>query len=269
MSSSTPTAVAPSPSKSGRLRKLPEPWPGKLIVVEGIDGSGKSTQLDLLRKWLISKGYCVYHSEWNSSPLVREITKRAKEGRLLSPISFSLIHAADFADRLERSIVPALKAGAVVLADRFCYTAFARDVVRGVSPEYVRHLYAIAPEPTEKFYFQVPLEEALRRILSGRAELNYYEAGMDLRLSEDIFTSFRIFQGRLLDTYSQIVKEHDLTVVDATLPLTKQQQIIRRAVEPHLEGVLRAPPAVLREIFREEAVAGLYLRELLDRQRKG
>jgi dTMP kinase len=109
--------------------------PGKLFVVEGIDGSGKSTQLDLLHKWLTSQGYCVYFSEWNSSPLVRETTKYGKANRLLSPITFSLIHAADFADRFERSILPPLRAGAIVLADRFIFTAFARDVARGIDPE--------------------------------------------------------------------------------------------------------------------------------------
>lgn len=252
-------------TRSGRYRRLAEPLPGRLIIVEGIDGSGKSTQLDLLRKWLISKGYCVYLSEWNSSPLVKEITKRAKDQRMLSPLSFSMIHAADFTDRLERAILPALQAGAVVLADRYMYTAFARDVVRGVHPDYVRRLYAIAVEPAVKLYFQVPLEEALRRILMGRPELNWYEAGMDLRLSEDIFTSFRIFQGRLLEEYARIVGEFDLTVIDATLPLVKQQQIVRRAVEREVKDCLKAPPAVLREIFREEAVGGLYLQELLER----
>src|SRR5689334_20650590 len=114
--------------------------PGKLFVVEGIDGSGKSTQLDLLRKWITSMGYCAYFSEWNSSPLVRDTTKYGKANRLLSPLTFSLIHAADFADRLERTILPPLRAGAIVLADRYIYTAFARDAARGLDREYVRHM---------------------------------------------------------------------------------------------------------------------------------
>src|SRR5207344_1306641 len=105
-------------------------FPGKLFIVEGIDGSGKSTQIALLQKWLESEGYVTFFSEWNSSPLVREVTKRGKKKRMLTPMTFSLIHATDFADRTEHHIIPPLKAGAVVLADRYVYTAFARDVVR-------------------------------------------------------------------------------------------------------------------------------------------
>ena len=125
-----------------------EDYPGKLIVVEGIDGSGKSTQLDLLNKWLLSQGYCAYFSEWNSSPLVRETTRYGKAKRLLSPLTFSLIHAADFADRLERAILPPLRAGALVLADRYIYTAFARDAARGMDRDFVRQVYRFAPTPT-------------------------------------------------------------------------------------------------------------------------
>jgi len=159
--------------------------PGRLVIVEGIDGSGKSTQLDLVRKWIVAQGYCATFSEWNSSPLVRSTTKFGKDERLLSPMTFSLIHAADFADRLVRTILPPLRAGAVVLTDRYIYTAFARDVARGIDPDYVRRIYRFAPKPSAAFYFRVPLDEALRRILMGRPELKYYEAGMDLGLSDD------------------------------------------------------------------------------------
>ena len=115
------------------MATLPDgtPLPGKLFIVEGIDGSGKSTQLDLLHKWLVSEGYLVVFTEWNSSPLVRRTTQRGKRDRLLTPLTFSLIHAADLADRMERQVIPALKAGAIVLADRYIYTAFARDGARG------------------------------------------------------------------------------------------------------------------------------------------
>ena len=135
--------------------------PGKLFVVEGIDGSGKSTQLDLLRKWLIASGYCVAFSEWNSSPIVSRTTKRGKKKKLLTPTTFSLIHAADFAHRLHRQMLPALKAGAIVLADRYMYTALTRDVVRGADPEWVREVYSFAVTPTVALYFRVPLEESL------------------------------------------------------------------------------------------------------------
>ena len=136
-------------------------YPGRLVIVEGIDGSGKSTQLNLLSQWLQGEGYPVVFSEWNSSPIVRETTRRGKRRKILSPLTFSLIHATDFSDRIEREIVPFLKAGAIVLADRYVYTAFARDVVRGVDPRWVRSLYRFAVVPTMAFYFRVPLEVAL------------------------------------------------------------------------------------------------------------
>jgi dTMP kinase len=147
---------------------------GRLFVVEGIDGSGKSTQLSLLHRWLESEGHPVVSSEWNSSPLVKKVTRRGKKKKLLTPMTFSLIHATDFADRTEHQIVPPLKAGSVVLADRYMYTAFARDATRGVNREWVRELYGFAVKPTVAFYFRVPLDEAMRRHRSGRAELKFY-----------------------------------------------------------------------------------------------
>ncbi len=237
--------------------------PGKLFIVEGIDGSGKSTQLDLLNKWLIGQGYCVAFSEWNSSPLVKETTKLGKKKQLLTPTSFSLIHAADLADRTERQILPALKAGAIVLADRYIYTAFARDVARGVSPTWVRKVYAFAVRPTVAFYFRVPLEESLRRILDGRPQLKFYEAGMDLGLSDDPQESFALFQKRILDEYEKMVDEFGLTVIDATLPLTEQQEMVREIIKPLLAGALRVQPSAWREVLAAEEVYGRYLDEVL------
>jgi len=233
--------------------------PGKLFVVEGIDGSGKSTQLDLLHKWLTAQGYCVYFSEWNSSPLVRETTKYGKANRLLSPITFSLIHAADFADRFERTILPPLRAGAIVLADRFIFTAFARDAARGMDPEFVRRIYRFASKPTAAFYFRVPLKVALDRILSGRPQLKFYEAGMDLGLSEDPYQSFEIFQGRIFNQYEQMIPEFGLQVIDATLPIAEQQARVRKLVEPHLKGVLRVPVLPHADVLRREGLSGRYL----------
>lgn len=237
--------------------------PGKLFIVEGIDGSGKSTQLDLLRKWLIGQGYCVAFSEWNSSPLVRSTTKKGKKKQMLTPSSFSLIHAADFADRLERLILPALKAGAIVLADRYIYTAFGRDVARGVSPGWVRKVYAFAVKPTVAFYFHVPLEESLQRILGGRPQLKFYEAGMDIGLSDDPYESFALFQGRILDEYDKMVDEFGLTVIDATLPLVEQQELVREIITPLLSGALRAEPSAWREVLAAESMYGRYLDEVL------
>jgi dTMP kinase len=217
----------------------PNQYPGRLFIVEGIDGSGKSTQLSLLADWLRSEGYPVLFSEWNSSPIVKQTTSRGKKRMLLSPLTFSLIHATDFADRMEREVLPALKAGAVVLADRYVYTAFARDVTRGVDPVWVRSLYRFAVTPTQTFYFRTPLEVALRRILAGRPRLKFYEAGMDLGLATDIQQSYRLFQSHILDEYENLVSEFGLGVMDATKPVEAQQRILRRAIEPHLVGIRR------------------------------
>ncbi len=205
-------------------------YPGKLIIVEGIDGSGKSTQLHLLNRWLISEGYNVFFSEWNSSPLVKSTTKLGKKKKSLTPTTFSLIHATDFADRTEHQIIPALKAGAIVLADRYMYTAFARDVARGVDPEWVRNLYSFAVIPDIAFYFRVPLDISLDRILTGRAQLKYYEAGMDIGVSNDPVESFKIFQERIMCQYEAMVEEFGLTVMDATKSIEEQQQIVRDIV---------------------------------------
>jgi dTMP kinase len=210
-----------------------------LFVVEGIDGSGKSTQLLLLQKWLESEGYVVYFSEWNSSPLVRDVTKRGKKKKMLTPMTFSLIHATDFADRTEHHIIPPLKAGAVVLADRYVYTAFARDVVRGVSPQWVRQLYDFAVKPTVGFYFRTPLEIAMKRILGGRNAIKYYEAGMDMGLSDDVEESFRMFQAHIIEEYEKMVSEFGLVVIDATRSIEEQQAEVRQLVSNALTGTKR------------------------------
>ena len=211
-------------------------YPGKLFIVEGVDGSGKSTQISLLRKWLDAEGYPVFFTEWNSSELVKETTKEAKKKNILTPTTFSLLHATDFADRLNYQITPPLKAGFIVLADRYAYTAFARDVVRGVSPRWVRNLYDFAPKPDISFYFDVPIETACQRILSGRTELKFHEAGMDLGFSTDSKESFRIFQGKIMDEYKKMVQEFSLTTVDATLDIHRQQEIVREKVMEQLKG---------------------------------
>ncbi len=214
-------------------------FPGKLFVVEGMDGSGKTTQLTLLHQWLQAEGYGTVFSEWNSSPLVREITKRGKKRKMLTPSTFCLIHATDFADRMEHNIIPLLKAGAVVLCDRYIYTAFARDVGRGMDPKWVRELYGFAVKPTVAFYFRIPLEVAMKRLLDSRDGFKFYEAGMDLGLSENEEESFRVFQGRLIEEYERMVPEFDLTVVDATLPIEEQQAQMRQIVGAKLAQAKR------------------------------
>src|SRR6476646_10160407 len=211
-------------------------FPGKLFIVEGIDGSGKSTQIALLQKWLESEGYVTFFSEWNSSPLVREVTRRGKKKQMLTPMTFSLIHATDFADRTEHHIIPPLKAGAVVLADRYVYTAFARAVVRGVSPKWVRDLYAFAVKPTVASSSRTPLDVAMKRILGGRDAIKYYEAGMDLGLSGDLEESFRVLQGRIIEEYEKMVDEFGLVAIDATRSIEEQQAEVRRIVSDALTG---------------------------------
>jgi dTMP kinase len=214
----------------------PNDTKGKLIVVEGIDGSGKSTQIDLLHKWLLSKGYSVYFSEWNSSALVKSTTKAAKKAQSFTPATFSILHCTDFADRWENSIYPLLKAGVIVVADRYAFTAFARDVARGNDPQWVRDMYSFAIKPDVALYFRVPLDIAVERITGSRAKLKYYEAGMDLELSESYEESFKIFQGRILNEYDQMVDEFGLTMIDGTLPVKEQQKKVRALVKKMLKG---------------------------------
>jgi dTMP kinase len=221
------------------LRYSQHRFPGRLITVEGIDGSGKSTQLALLHRWLLGEGYPVRFSEWNSSALVKQITSRGKKKQILTPTTFCLTHAADFADRVEHDVIPALRSGGIVLSDRYIYTAFARDVVRGVDPQWVRRVYRFAVKPTLAFYFRVPLETALGRILGGRNALKYYEAGMDLDLSNDVEESFKLFQGKILKQYDALVKEFGLIVIDATLPIEEQQARMRALVKEKLTGLKR------------------------------
>jgi dTMP kinase len=218
----------------------PHAYPGRLIVVEGIDGSGKSTQLNLLKTFLESEGYDVSFTEWNSSPLVKDTTKRGKKKNLFTPTTFSLIHATDFADRHERSILPPLEAGFVVLADRWAYTAFARDAVRGCDPTWLRNLYDFATRPDLTLYFRVDIDTSVARIMGGRMQLKYHEAGMDLGLSPDPIQSFRLFQSKVLAEYDRIGEEFGLTVLDAQRSVVEQQREVRKLVRPLLKGLRRA-----------------------------
>jgi dTMP kinase len=196
-------------------------YPGALIVVEGTDGSGKSTQLYLLKRWLEIGGYRLHFTEWNSSPLVKSATRRGKQRRLLTPTTFSLLHAADFADRCERQIMPLLQGDYLVLADRY--------------------IYRFAPVPDITFYFRAPLDIAVHRILSGRPKLKYYEAGMDLALSYDRAESFRLFQARILEEYDKMVDSDNFVVLDGTLPVNKLQKQMREIVASKIDLKRFAP----------------------------
>lgn len=212
-----------------RLYK-PHNLPGTLICVEGIDGSGKSTQLVILRDWLKSLKQDVIFTEWNSSDLISQTTKLAKKKNLLSPRTFSLLHAVDFADRLEQVIIPALKAGFIVLADRYVYTAFSRDVARGVDHDWVRKVYGFAVKPDLTMYFRVTEDVSLERICANRAP-KFYEAGMDLKISPDPYESYKVFQKRVNDEYKKMIKEFGLVEIDANESIHKKQVFFRGEVK--------------------------------------
>ncbi|HEX9851096.1 thymidylate kinase [Candidatus Deferrimicrobium sp.] len=229
-------------------RPLINNTPGKLIAVEGLDGSGKSTQVYLIQRWLELSGYKVFFTEWNSSLIVREATRKGKRRNLLTPTTFSLIHCTDFADRYERNILPMLKAGFIVLADRYKFTALARDTVRGCPQEWVEQLYSFAFQPDITFYFSLPLRTALDRILGGRPALKYHEAGMDLGLSPDPVASFKIFQGRIHKAYELLAKKHGFTRISSDRPVEAIQEEVRGVLRDRID--LAHYKAVARWIVR-------------------
>ena len=210
-------------------------FPGRLIVFEGLDGSGKSTQAALLGKWLSSRGYRVFFTEWNSSELVANVIRRGKKKGLLTPTTFSLLHATDFADRFDRQILPPLRAGYLVVCDRYAYTAFVRDAARGCDPDWVRTIYSFAPRPDRTFYFRVPVSITLRRKIASRLKINYYEAGMDLGLSDDVEESYTKFQSRLKREYDRIAATDKFTIIDSTRPVEAIQADLRANLAPLLD----------------------------------
>jgi len=209
--------------------------PGKLIAAEGLDGSGKSTQIHLVHQWLKGMGCKVFFTEWNSSELVKEATKVGKKKHILTPTTFSLIHATDFADRYERQILPMLKGGYIVLCDRYIFTSFARDGVRGCRPGWLKNLYGFARVPDITLYFKLPLKIALERILAGRPNIKYFEAGMDMGYSIDINESFKIFQRKVGEEYENMFKLFSCVTIDATKPIHEQQNLVRKILTEKLD----------------------------------
>ena len=194
----------------------------------------------------------MFVTEWNSSALVKAATKTGKKKNALTPMTFSLLHATDFADRLLYKVIPPLKAGMIVLADRYAYTAFARDATRGVDRQWVRDLYSFAVRPDLALYFRVPIDVSVDRLMARRVKLKFYEAGMDMGWSTNPFESFRLFQGKVLDEYDQLVSEFGLEVVDAGGSITQQQRLVRALVAPHLQPrSVETPPG---EITHDEFV---------------
>lgn len=190
-------------------------YEGLLIVIEGTDGSGKSTQLELLKRSIEDKSYGVMVSEWKTSRLIANVIDDAKDRNLLNATTYSLLYAADFADRLENQIIPALKSGFIVLLDRYFYTALARDVVRGQDIEWVKNLYEYAPEPDLIFYLDMPVDVLLKRII-GTTGLDFYESGRDVGFSTDFYNSFEIYQNKCLEQYNKMKSQYNFISIDGT-----------------------------------------------------
>lgn len=213
-------------------------YEGLLIVIEGTDGSGKSTQLELLKKSIQAQSYGVMVSEWKTSRLIANVIDDAKERNLLNATTFSLLYAADFADRLENQIIPALKSGFIVLLDRYYYTALARDVVRGQDIEWVKNLYDYAPEPDLVFYLDMPVDVLMKRII-GTTGLDYYESGRDIGFSTDFYNSFEIYQNKCLEQYNNMKTEYNFKSIDGTKSIKEIHKIMNTEVQKILDsGVL-------------------------------
>lgn len=220
------------------MTKLKHGYEGLLVVIEGTDGSGKSTQLELLKRSLQDQSYGVMVSEWKTSRLIANVIDDAKDRNLLNATTYSLLYAADFADRLENQIIPALKSGFVVLLDRYYYTALARDVVRGQNIEWVKNLYDYAPEPDLVFYLDMPVDVLLKRII-GTTGLDFYESGRDVGFSTDFYKSFEIYQNKCLEQYEKMKKIHGFISIDGTKSIQEIHKIMSEEVQKILNtGIL-------------------------------
>jgi dTMP kinase len=202
---------------------------GHLIVVEGTDGVGRSTQIRLLREWLEIQGYAVAETGWTRSKLIGQTITNAKEVHSLNKWTFALLYATDFADRLENEIIPALRAGYVVLADRYIYTAMARALVRGHDRGWLENLFGIALVPDLVFYLRINVDTLTSRVLELGA-LDYYEAGMDIYPGLDLYDSFRKYQSRLLKEFDRLARQYGFIVVDARKSVVKTQSILRERI---------------------------------------
>lgn len=212
---------------------------GLLVVIEGTDGSGKSTQVNMLKKHIQNKGFGCMLSEWKTSRLISDVITEAKEKNLLNATTFSLLYAADYADRLENTIIPALKAGNVVVLDRYIYTAYVRDSVRGHDINWVKNLYDYAPVPDLVFYLDMPVEKLLKRMI-GTSGLDYFESGRDIGISTDIYNSFEIYQKRCLEEYKKLEHEYNFITLDGNLSKDKIHSQISEKIDELLDlGIVK------------------------------
>src|ERR1700741_2786192 len=211
-----------------------EGYPGKLIAIEGTDGVGRTTQIQLLREWLEVQGYGVIETGWTRSELMQPTIDLAKASNTLNKLTFVLLYATDFADRLEKEIIPALKAGFVVLTDRYIFTALARAGVRGVDRAWLRTLYGFAIAPHLVFYLKIDVDRLIGRVLQSRG-MDFWESGMDLKSGDDIYESFRTYQQRLLREYTSMGDEFHFRVLDARQRVHRIQEELRKQVGVFLE----------------------------------
>ena len=210
-----------------------EGYPGRIIAIEGTDGVGRSTQINLLREWLEVQGYGVVETGWTRSALMQPTIELAKSSNTLNKLTFVLLYATDFADRLEKEIVPALKAGFVVLSDRYIFTALARAGVRGVDRAWLRSVYGFAIAPHIVFYLKIDVDTLITRVLAARG-MDFWESGMDLKGGDDIYDSFRAYQNKLLREYNSMADEFHFRVIDARRPIHAIQEELRRQVQAFL-----------------------------------
>jgi dTMP kinase len=206
---------------------------GKLIVIEGTDGVGRSTQAYMLKEWLEVQGYAVMDTGWTRSKLIGQAITEAKAGHSMHRLTYCLMYATDLADRLEYQIIPALRSGFVVLADRYIYTAIARGIARGAEKNWLRDLYGFAVAPDLIFYLQANVRDLVPRVLAS-GKMNYWESGMDMNYGDDLFDSFVAYQSELIEQFNLIAEEQGFVTLDATQDEREIQQQLRRAVGEYL-----------------------------------
>ena len=213
-----------------KIKKLP----GKLIVVEGTDGVGRSTQVDILKKHLEKHGFAVSDTGLRRSPLTERGLEQAKSGNTLNAITNSLFYATDFADRLENQIIPALRAGFLVLSDRYFYSIIARDVIRGIDPKWAREIYGFALVPDIIIYLKAEIDTLITRIVHGRG-FDYWEAGMDIIKATNLYDSFREYQGRMIEQFDKMAEEFHFQTIDANGSIKTTNDLVMEKLKPILE----------------------------------
>lgn len=239
--------------------------PGKLIVIEGTDGVGRTTQINLLKPWLEQEGHAVLETGVSRSTLAGRGIKRAKEGNTLGRVTLTLFYATDFADRMEKEIVPALRAGFVVLTDRYIYSLMARALVRGLGGAWVRNLYSFALKPDAVFYLRIGVEDLIPRVVFSRG-FDYWESGMDLHSREDMYESFCKYQTALMAQFDRLSQEYGFEVVDTADRADTVFRQLRIGIGRVLKEEPRSVSAVSKKKSSEEARAEATAAEHPERQ---